>query len=91
MESHVKSALFLYVPETAELIEQVVQNPFDTEITSVALQEFLDNPEQYLQQFNHAVVAAPLDAIKSLLALAMEHDFSNAVMPTPGQRTLRNC
>ncbi len=91
MESHVKSALFLYVPETAELIEQVVRNPFHTEITAIALQEFLDSPEQYLQQFNHVVVAAPLEAIKSVLALAMDHDFSIGVIPTPGQRNLRNC
>ncbi len=91
MESHVKSALFLYVPNTEELIDQVVQNPFHSQITSVLLRDFLDNPEQYLQQCNHVIVAAPLEKIKSVMALNMGHDFTIGLLPTQGQRNLRNC
>jgi len=91
MASHVSSALFLYVPDTEELIGLVVQNPFDTEITPVLLQHFLNDPQQYLTQSNHVVIAAPLVSIKSLLTLALEHDFSIGVITTPGQKNLRNC
>jgi uncharacterized hydrophobic protein (TIGR00271 family) len=91
MGFHVKSALFLYVPETEELIDKIVGNPFDTQITPVALQDFLDNPGQQLQQCEHVVIAAPLNAIKSVLAQAMEHDFSVGLIPTSGQKDLRNC
>jgi uncharacterized hydrophobic protein (TIGR00271 family) len=91
METHVPSALFLYVPDTEELIDHVVQNPFNIKIEPVLLQQFLDNPEQYLPQFNHVVIAAPLDSIKSLLALAMGHDFNIGIITTPEQRNLRNC
>ncbi len=91
MESHVKAALFLYAPETEELIDQIIGNHFDSRITPVALQEFLDNPEQHLLQVNHVVIAAPLNAIKSVLSLAMDHDFSIGIIPTSGQKDLRNC
>lgn len=91
MKSHIHSALFLYVPGTEELIDQVVKNPFDSKITPVLLQEFLDNPEHYLQFAPHAVVAAPLIDIKLILPLAMKHDFSIGLIPMQGQKNLRNC
>jgi uncharacterized hydrophobic protein (TIGR00271 family) len=91
MESHVESALFLYVPDTEELIDQVIQNPFNSQVTPVLLQEFLDSPEQYLQQCTHVIVAAPLDMIKSVLALNMGYDFTIGLLPTQDQRNLRNC
>ena len=90
MKVHVDSALFLYVAETESLIDQVVQNPFGSEMTPVALSSFLDNPEQYLQQFEHAVVAAPLEKIKSVLPHAMEHDLSLGFITTPEQKNLSN-
>ncbi|MCK5070841.1 MAG: TIGR00341 family protein, partial [Desulfocapsa sp.] len=91
MESHVKSSLFLYVPATEELIDQVVANPFNTKIIPILLREFLNSPEQYLQQCNHVVVAAPLDKIKSVMALNMGHDFTIGLLPTKDQKNLRNC
>ncbi len=91
MESHVKSALFLYVFETEELIKQVVENPFGSHITPVSMQLFLDNPVHYLLQINHVVIAAPLHAIKSVLTLAMELDFSIGIIPTSKQKDLKNC
>ena len=91
MASHVESALFLYVSKTEGLIDKVIQNPFNSQITPVLLREFLNNPEQYLQQCNHVVVAAPLGKIKSVLALNMGHDFTIGLLPTQGQRNLRNC
>lgn len=91
MESYVTTALFLYVSEREELIEQVVNNPFSCRVRPALLQEFLDSPEQYLQYANHVVVAAPLDKIKSVIALSMGHDFSIGILPGQDQRNLRNC
>lgn len=91
MEPHVESAIFFYVPKTKWLIQQVVENPFSRGITPVALVEFLEEPEHHLQKFDHVVVSAPLDDIKSVLALAMEHGFSIGLITTPAQKDLREC
>ena len=91
MTSHVQTALFLYVSDTEELINQVSQNSFGSQIMPVLLREFLNEPEQYLQQCNHVVIAAPLSKIKSVMALNMGHDFSIGILPTKGQKNLRTC
>ncbi len=91
MQLHVDSALFVYVPGTESLIEQVVGNPFESKITPVALEEFVHNCRQYLQQLDHVVVAASLDEIKSVITLAMEHGFSIGLLPFAEQKDLRNC
>ena len=91
MESYVTAAFFLYVPDTQELIDQVVSNPFNSRITPVLLRDFLDRPEQYLQQCSHVVVAAPMDMIKSVMALNMGYDFTIGLLPTQDQRNLSNC
>jgi len=57
MASYVQSALFLYDPDTENLIKQVVDNPLGCQITPVALQEFLDNPEQHLQRCNKDILS----------------------------------
>ena len=91
METYVKTALFLYVNESEGLTERVVNNPFDCRIHPVLLREFLDSPYQYLQQYSHVVVAAPLGKLKSVMALNMGHDFTIGIISGPGQRNLRNC
>ncbi len=91
MQLHVDSALFVYVPGTESLIEQVIGNPFESKITPVALEEFVHNCRQHLQQLDHVVVAASLDEIKSVLTLAMEYSFSVGLLPLSEQKDLRNC
>ena len=91
MEEYVKSALFLFAPGNEKLIKKVTENPYNCSITPVALQEFLDKPENFLEEDSHVVVAAPLAPFKSVLALAMEYDFSVGLIPDAGQKNLRNC
>ncbi len=91
MEGYVESALFLFAPESEKLIKKVTGNPYNSSITPVALQKFLDNPEPYLKEISHVVVAAPLIPFKSVLTLAIEHDFSVGLIPLAGQKNLRNC
>jgi len=91
MATYVKTALFLYVPDTAKLIEQMVNNSFDSSVIPVPLKEFVNNPEQHLQQVNHVVIAAPLNGIKSVVALAMGYKFSIGLIPVPGQKELQAC
>ena len=91
MEEYVKSALFLFAPESEKLIKKVTGNPYNSSITPVALQEFLDKPENFLEENSHVVVAAPLALFKSVLVLAMEYDFSVGLIPGTGQKNLRNC
>ncbi len=89
MVSHVKKSLFLYVPDTEYLIEQVVGTSLECQITPVPLQKFIGNPEQSLLLANHVVVSAPLDAIKSVVKSAAEYNFSMGIIPTPDQKNLR--
>ncbi len=91
MTSHVKKSLFLYVPDTEHLIKQVVGTSLDCQITPVPLQEFIGNPGQHLPLADHVVVSAPLDAIKSVIKLAVEHNFSVGIIPTPDQKNLGAC
>ncbi len=91
MKGYVKSALFLFAPENEKLVKKVTGNPYNSSITPVALQEFLDKPEQYLNENPHVVVAAPLAPFKSVLALAMQYDFSVGLIPSADQKDLRNC
>lgn len=91
METYVTKALFLYVKESEGLSDQVVNNPFDCRIRPVLLTEFLDSPDQYLRQYQHVVVSAPLGEIKSVMALNMGYDFTIGIIPGPEQRNLRNC
>lgn len=90
MDSYVPSALFLYVHETEKLIDQIIENPFGVQITSVKLKEFMERPEHFLQNFDHAVVAGPLEAIKEILMLAKDHAFSLGIIPITGQKDLIN-
>jgi len=91
MVSHVKKSLFLYVPDTEYLIKQVVGTSLDCQIFTVPLQKFIDNPGQHLPLANHVVVSAPLGAIKSVIELALEHNFSMGIIPTPDQKNLGTC
>lgn len=91
MEGYVESALFLFAPESEKLIGQITGNPYNSSITPVALQKFLDKPEQYLKENSHVIVAAPLALFKSVLVLAMEYDFSVGLIPDASQKNLRNC
>ncbi len=91
MESYVTTAIFLYVAEREDLVKQVVDNPFACRVRPALLQEFLDSPEQYLEYASHVVVAAPLDKIKSVIALSLGHDFSIGIIPGQEQRNLINC
>lgn len=91
MAAYVKTALFLYVPDTVNLIKQVVENSFNCSVTAVPLEEFISNPEQHLRQVSHVVIAGPLDGIKSVVALAMVYRFSIGLIPVLGQKELQAC
>lgn len=82
MATYVERALFLFVPDTEKLSEKVIANPFGCSVRPVSLEDFLRRPEHFLLEENHCVVAGPLDAIKEVLQLAVEHGFSTGLLPT---------
>ncbi len=91
MTSYVDKALFLHSPEEENITEEVVANSLGCHIKPIELSEFLNTPELYLEEFNHVVVSGPLDAIKSVLSIAITHKFSIGIIPLAEQTDLKKC
>ena len=88
MTGFVSSALFVYTDDTKSLIEPVQNNSLGTRITPVAFEALTQTPQKHLEGVGHVVVAGPLDVIKEILWLAMEHHFSIGIIPTERQKHL---
>ncbi len=91
MAEYVDRSLFVYVPETEHLCRQLLANPFQVTVTPVALTAFLEEPKALLSGTDHVVFSGPLEDFKRILHLAMQYNFSVGLIPTPGQKDLRNC
>ena len=88
MTDYVKSALFIYITDTDYLIESVKNNAVGCEITAVDLNDFVQAPQTFLTETDHAVVSGSLSDIKAVLRQATQHDFSVGFLPTNKQQTL---
>ncbi len=88
MTAYVHSALFVYTGVANKLNDELQQNPFGTEITSLALDTLLLNPESYLSNIEHVVIAGALADIKAILNLALKYDFSIGLIPDKAEKKL---
>jgi len=91
MAEYVKKALFVYSEKAGEYVKQIQENEFNTEITAITLEAFLDNPKKDLKGNTHVVVSGNLGAIKSVLQLAEKHKFSIGIIPLSFQKNLILC
>ncbi len=88
MASHVDAAVFIYTEDSQELVDQVRDNPFDCHVTPVELEAFTHDPKGSLGGAMHVVVAATVTEVKSVAALAREHQFSIGIIPLPTQKEM---
>ncbi len=86
MTDYVSSALFIYTQDTESLCEQVKTNPFDTNVTAVAFDTLLRNPQKWLAGAEHVVVSGHLNVIKKIMSFAMDYHFSIGLIPEPEQK-----
>ncbi|MFV2060409.1 MAG: TIGR00341 family protein [Gammaproteobacteria bacterium] len=74
--TYIDSALFIFSDDSKHLIESIQNNPFKTQITTLAFDEFNKDPKSALTAVNHVVVSGSLDNIKAVFKLAMAYKFS---------------
>ncbi len=90
MTEFVESALFVFDAQFGALESVVVRNPFGVPVTPVEQGAFFKEPERFLSDCSHVVVAASLADIKTLLQLSMKHGFSVGLIPSKAQKSLRS-
>ena len=88
MTDYVSSALFIYTQDTESLCEQVKSNPFDTNITAVAFDTLMRNPQKWLADTEHVVVSGSLNVIKKIMSFALDYHFSIGLVPGSEQKNL---
>ena len=91
MSEHVKSALFVYVPETEHFCRQLLANPFQVTVTPVPLTAFLDDPKPLLAGTDHVVFSGLLGDFKRIIRLATQYEFSLGLIPMAEQKRLVRC
>lgn len=89
MTDYVPSALFIYTEDSRYLLDQLRNNTFGVDITPVAFDGLMQDPEGSLENVGHVVVSGPLDIIKTVMDLAMKYGFSIGIIPAKGQINLR--
>ena len=89
MYKFVKSSLFVFTAECSTLKESVVNNDFGVTVTPIELELFLKDPQSYLQDCSHVVVAAGLTGIKSVIQLSTKHSFSIGLLPLRTDKRLK--
>ena len=89
MTDYVPSALFIYTENSRYLLDQFRKNTFGVDITPVAFDGLMQDPEGFLENVGHVVVSGPLDIIKTVMDLAMKYGFSIGIIPAKGQINLR--
>jgi diacylglycerol kinase family enzyme len=88
MTDYASKALFLYAPEAEALFEKLQPNAQGCLITPQPLDAFYITPENYLAEYQHVIVSAALPAIKEVLKLSVEHNFSLGIIPLKGDKKL---
>ena len=91
MTEYVSSALFIYSPESEQLVEHLQANTFGISIVPMELDVFKLDPDTALKSVGHVVVSSPLEEIKIVLGYAMQRDFdfSVGILPQKSQKNLK--
>lgn len=89
MQTYVERCVYVYSDESASFVDPVLNNPFEVDITPLQFDSFMGNDGDFFDTVEHVIVTGTLQEIKSVLRLAMQHDFSVGVLLTQDQKTLR--
>jgi len=88
MTAYVHSALFVYTNVANSLIDELQDNQFGTQVTPLAFESLLLDPEKFLKNIKHVVIAGALTDIKLILNLALKYDFSVGLIPDKSEKKL---
>jgi len=88
IKTYVSSAVFIYTEDSQYLIETIQNNSFGSQITPLAFDDFIQDPQALLNDVTHVVVSGALDNIKSVLNLAMQYKFSVGLIALDSQKNL---
>lgn len=91
MSIYVDSALFVYNDNTEKLSAELIDNVYDTQITSLSIEALLADPQACLSGVEHVVIAGSLADIKALFNLALNYQFSIGLIPDKNEKQLFKC
>jgi len=89
MNGYVDSALFVYDAEGAQYEEAVVENLHGVQVTSVVVEDFIEDPVRWIDADSHLVVAGDLTVIKQVMQFAIDCGFTMGLLPLPKQKRLK--
>jgi uncharacterized hydrophobic protein (TIGR00271 family) len=81
-------ALFIYDSEAVDWIEPVENNDLDVKIKSCNIELFLKNPQDYIDENEHLVIAAGMESIEQCLHIAIKYNLSIGLLPFARQKHL---
>ena len=87
-KTYVSSALFVYTEDSQHLVKALQNNAFGSQITPLAFDDFIQDPQSSLDGVEHVIVSGELDNIKSVLNLAMQYKFSVGLLALESQKNL---
>ena len=87
---YVERAWFVYDPDCKSLCARLEENPFDTRVDSLEIEE-LRNRLEAGGEVGRVVVAGSLELVKQVFRLAEKYAFQIGIIPLPEQKNLINC
>lgn len=90
MSEYFTTAYFVYSQTSENLVEEVIQNACDCQITAIAIDYLLRQPTDFYHSLGHVVVAGEMAEIKTILKLAMQYGFSVGLIASNKQKDLIN-
>nr|WP_319396768.1 DUF389 domain-containing protein [uncultured Desulfobacter sp.] len=91
MTDYVRSAAFIHTADTKRFAVDLQENLCGTQITPLAFDDVVREPEKLLRGVGHVVVSGPLQTIKEVLFLSMKYDFTVGLIPMTDQKDLIKC
>ncbi|MGV6826727.1 MAG: TIGR00341 family protein [bacterium] len=85
----VRSVLFVHAEEARSLNQDVARVAPHITLTTVDILEFSSNPDRFLDNVDHLVVAAPLAGVKRVFEIAIDKQLGVGVLPIKGDKSLR--
>ncbi len=79
-------AHFIYDDDSKYLIKEVESNEFGVEITSMAIEEFVDNIVAIGDDIEHIIISTARETFSEILAIAYQCNISIGIVPIPSQK-----
>jgi len=80
MMQYFTQAYFIYSDDSKELIDEIKNNPYNTQITALHIKDFLENFAALSERIKHMIVSID-EEIPDLLTIAYKHNLSIGFVP----------